>query len=115
MPPGLLRLQEPLRAHRRAPRHDSAVLIDAAQTGWYEGKYCPRLAVYDSMQVVQCGTASPDSTASEEGFGFGPIDEQSLFGRVGQSRNATSNLCCLAFNLVDLPAQAFAALASLSQ
>lgn len=52
----------------------TAVLVEAAQTGWYVGKYCPRLAVYDTMQVLQCGTETPDSTAAEADFGFGPIE-----------------------------------------
>lgn len=52
----------------------TAVFIDAAQTGWYDGKYCPRLTVYDAMQVLQCGTDSPDSTNAEADFGFGPIE-----------------------------------------
>ncbi|HWL61047.1 MAG TPA: peptidylprolyl isomerase [Microbacteriaceae bacterium] len=52
----------------------TAVFVDAAQTGWYDGKYCPRLAVYDTMQVLQCGTDTPDSTNAEADFGFGPIE-----------------------------------------
>jgi len=52
----------------------TAVLVDAARTGWYDGKYCPRLALYDTMQVLQCGTDSPDGTHAESGFAFGPIE-----------------------------------------
>jgi len=52
----------------------TAVLVQAAQTGWYLGRYCPRVTSYPTMQVLQCGTASPDSTASETGFRFGPIE-----------------------------------------
>lgn len=52
----------------------TAVLVQAARAGWYDGKYCPRVTAYDTMQVLQCGTASPDSTASETGFAFGPIE-----------------------------------------
>ena len=57
----------------RAPQA-TAVLLEAAATGWYTGKYCPRLAIYDTMQVLQCGADTPDSTAAEADFGFGPIE-----------------------------------------
>ncbi len=52
----------------------TAMFVQAAQSGWYLGKYCPRVTSYETMQVLQCGTATPDSTASEEGFRFGPIE-----------------------------------------
>lgn len=52
----------------------TAVLVQAAQSGWYLGKYCPRITAYDTMQVLQCGTSDPESTASETGYAFGPIE-----------------------------------------
>ncbi|MBO9577322.1 MAG: peptidylprolyl isomerase [Microbacteriaceae bacterium] len=52
----------------------TAMFVQAAQTGWFLGKYCPRVTSYAEMQVLQCGTAAPDSTASEDGFRFGPIE-----------------------------------------
>jgi len=52
----------------------TAMFVQAAQTGWYDGKYCPRVTSYDTMQVLQCGTALPDSTASEQDYAFGPIE-----------------------------------------
>jgi len=52
----------------------TAMFVQAAQEGWYNGKYCPRVTAYETMQVLQCGTASPDSTTSEDGYRFGPIE-----------------------------------------
>lgn len=52
----------------------TAVLVQAANDGWYIGKYCPRVTSYDTMQVLQCGTISPASTASETDFAYGPIE-----------------------------------------
>lgn len=52
----------------------TAMFVQAAQLGWYDGKYCPRVTSYATMQVLQCGTAAPDSTASEDGYRFGPIE-----------------------------------------
>ena len=52
----------------------TAMFVQAAQSGWYNGKYCPRVTSYAGMQVLQCGTTTPDSTATEDGFRFGPIE-----------------------------------------
>jgi len=52
----------------------TAMFVQAAETGWYEGAYCPRVTAYETMQVLQCGTRAPDSTASEDGYRFGPIE-----------------------------------------
>jgi len=52
----------------------TAVMVQASDTGWYAGKYCPRVTTYDTMQVLQCGTSDPSSTASETGYAFGPIE-----------------------------------------
>ena len=52
----------------------TAVLVQAAADGWYLGKYCPRVTAYDTMQVLQCGTIDPTSTASETDFSYGPIE-----------------------------------------
>jgi len=69
----------------------TAVLVQAAESGWYTGKYCPRVTSYVTMQVLQCGTATPDSTASEDGFRFGPIenapeDDQYPAGTIAMAR-----------------------------
>src|SRR5690606_9284734 len=55
-------------------RQATAVLVDAAQTGWYEGKSCPRLAVCGSRERLPCGPASPDSTTAEAESSVGPIE-----------------------------------------
>lgn len=52
----------------------TAMFVQAAETGWYDGTFCPRVTAYETMQVLQCGTRTPDSTASEDGYRFGPIE-----------------------------------------
>jgi peptidyl-prolyl cis-trans isomerase B (cyclophilin B) len=52
----------------------TAVLVQAANDGWYLGKYCPRVTSYETMQVLQCGTIDSASTASETDFAYGPIE-----------------------------------------
>lgn len=52
----------------------TAMFVQAAQTGWFLGRYCPRVTSYETMQVLQCGTATPDSTAGEDAYRFGPIE-----------------------------------------
>ncbi len=58
----------------------TAMFVQAAQTGWFDGKYCPRVTSYPNMQVLQCGTDAPDSTASESGYSFGPIENAPVDG-----------------------------------
>ncbi len=52
----------------------TAMFVQASIVGWFDGKYCPRVTSYPTLHVLQCGTSSPDSTASESGFHFGPIE-----------------------------------------
>ncbi len=52
----------------------TAVFVQAAQDGWYIGKYCPRVTDYPTMQVLQCGTSDPQSTAGGDDYSYGPIE-----------------------------------------
>ncbi len=52
----------------------TAVFVQASEDGWYDGKYCPRVTDYPTMQVLQCGTSDPQSTDGSGDIAYGPIE-----------------------------------------
>ncbi len=58
----------------------TAVMVQASETGWYDGKFCPRLTTSTGFSLLQCGTDDPSSTASESGYAFGPIENSPADG-----------------------------------
>ena len=57
----------------------TAVLVEAAQSGYYVGTSCHRLVSAETAQLLQCG--SLDGTgAVDPGFSFGPLENTGVDG-----------------------------------
>ncbi|OFI37885.1 cyclophilin [Arthrobacter sp. SW1] len=52
----------------------AAVFKSLADSGYYKGKFCPRVTTSDSFALLQCGGTKPADTGDDSDYHWGPLE-----------------------------------------